>query len=209
MIKTERVTQEPSKNSDCLGVILAGGLSSRMGQDKALLNRNNENMLSFCQQLFNSAGINSVVTSANKNQTNKAYTEHGANILADTMTNAGPLGGIYSVIEQYQPKALLILPVDLPLLTTETVRSLKVAGELSQKACFYQDNFLPLYLPVNAYAELFFQQAFSRFTGKGPSMKALLKAVPTHQLALKNNEALFNTNTPEQWSEAQSLFQKK
>jgi len=201
----------------CLGVVLAGGLSSRMGKNKASLLRNGIDMLSFSQQLLTDAGVNQVIVSGDQYQVN------------DIVTQAGPVGGIYSVIQRYQPQSLLILPVDLPLMTAAALQKLKLIGELSNKACFYQDHQIPLYLPNSAYLEMFLQQAFSASvlqqskqqalmnkSGKekrGPSMKALLKQVPHQALSLadtaeKNTKTniLFNTNTPEQWQQAQKQF---
>ena len=60
-------------NQDCLGVVLAGGKSSRMGANKALLMRNSstyngqsrgsENMLGFSKNLLKNIGINNIVVS--------------------------------------------------------------------------------------------------------------------------------------------------
>lgn len=190
--------------SDCLGIVLAGGLSSRMGQDKAELNhfsrtdKQAQNMLSFSQQLLLDSGIKHTVISGDNYQ------------VADQYKQLGPLGGIYSVIEKHKPSAILAIPVDLPLLSPNILMDLKLKGELSQKACFYHDNYLPLYLPINGFSELFFQSAFSQSSekGRGPSMKQLLANVPHQRLSLKNDHALFNCNTPEQWQQAQHLYLK-
>jgi molybdopterin-guanine dinucleotide biosynthesis protein A len=189
-------------NQDCLGIVLAGGLSSRMGQDKAQLPRDNATMLDFSKQLLISAGIKHVVTSGDK---------HGVN---DLVVNAGPMGGIYSVLKQYKPKAILVLPVDLPLMTSQTLSQLKQAGELSKKACYYQAqqqiHFLPLYLPITAFVELFLAKSFQEFTEKkttkGPAIRSLLQQVPYQVLTSPKEQVLFNSNTPEQWQQAQSVF---
>lgn len=200
---TVAMQTSPNKTTDseCLGIVLAGGQSSRMGQDKSQLQRNHENMLTFSQQLLRSAGIKKTVISGNQHQADNA--------VADMITQAGPLGGIYSVLKQYQPSAVLVLPVDLPLMTSHALQQLKNCGELSQQACFYHDNYLPLYLPNNSLVELFFQQAFRNFSGKGPSMKGLLKQVPHQVLPVADQQSLFNTNTPEQWQQAQNIFSNK
>jgi molybdopterin-guanine dinucleotide biosynthesis protein A len=126
------------------------------------------------------------------------------------MTNLGPVGGIYSVIKHYQPRAVLILPVDLPLMTALALKKLKLTGELSQKACFYQDNHIPLYLPNSVYLDLFFQQAFNQQenqeTLKGPSVRALLNQIPNQSIISDDPALLFNTNTPQQWQQAKSIF---
>ena len=198
----------------CLGVVLAGGKSSRMGQDKASLQRDKQNMLSYSKALLEAVGSSQVIVSGGK---------HGIN---DLVADMGPLGGIQSIISQFKPKALLILPVDLPLMTSDELLALKRAGELSQRACYFSDNYLPLYLPVNAYVEQFFQQPLlqckvkttpnreARSTEKsinkrnlsGPSVRSLLKQIPHSVISPKNNRCLFNTNTPEQWQQAQHLL---
>jgi len=204
-------------SDDVLGVVLAGGLSSRMGQDKALLTRgnasNNLSMVDFSKQLLSNAGISNIVISGDNHQVH------------DVVKGTGPVGGIYSVLQyclknQRQPKALLILPVDLPLMTASALKQLRIKGELSQKATFYADasgktHNIPLYLPNNAYLELFLAQAFKGYAAKsgeknGPSIRALLKQVPHQAINLVNNAStnhiLFNSNTPEEWQKAKQKF---
>jgi molybdopterin-guanine dinucleotide biosynthesis protein A len=210
-------------NQDCLGVVLAGGKSSRMGSNKALLMRNSstfngqlgskESMLSYSKNLLKNIGINNIVVSGH---VDGGCTE---NYVVDKFAELGPMGGIYSVIKKYQPKSLLILPVDLPLMTKQTLQQLKMKGELTQKACFFTDHFLPLYLPNNAFVEQFFTTSFAQFQQgnintvnakndkkNGPSIRSMLSQVPYQALALKSPQCLFNSNTPEEWQQAQQRF---
>ncbi|NQY47763.1 MAG: NTP transferase domain-containing protein [Colwellia sp.] len=215
---------------DCLGVVLAGGLSSRMGQDKAQLTRLKigadisvkpvSNMLDFSKQLLSDAGIKDIVVSGDNYQ------------IPDLVPCSGPVGGIYSVLAHYpehlQPKALLLLPVDLPLMTAADLAKLRLKGELSHKATFFSDgqkqaHHIPLYLPNNAFLQLFLAQAFQRESllalgneksnrsghknnKNGPSVRALLEQVPHQAITSPKNQALFNTNTPEQWQQAKKQF---
>jgi molybdopterin-guanine dinucleotide biosynthesis protein A len=210
-------------NQACLGVVLAGGKSSRMGTNKALLMRENtavngqargkENMLSYSKSLLKNIGINNIVVSGYVDGTDV----NSENYVTDQFADLGPMGGIYSVIKKYQPKSLLILPVDLPLMTKETLSQLKIKGELAQKACFFTDHFLPLYLPNNAFVEQFFTTHFMQYlqgntsgltksnskTKKGPSIRSMFAQVPHQALAIKSSQCLFNSNTPQEWQQAQ------
>ncbi len=205
---------------DCVGVILAGGLSSRMGQDKAKLQRTiskpaqgaqfSQSMLDFSQQLLRDAGITHTIISGDNHQ------------IPDMIKNAGPVAGIYSVLNHYpehlQPRALMIIPVDLPLMTSQHLARLKLTGELSQKASFFSDyqqrvHHLPLYLPNNVYLQTFFAQTFSKQNRasnsskkSGPSVKALLTNIPHVSVPNRDKHVLFNSNTPEQWQQAQQRF---
>ena len=197
--------------NECLGVVLAGGLSSRMGQDKAKLLRNTTDMLNFSKQLLVNSGINNLVVSGDEYD------------IPDKVKKSGPVGGIYSVLSRFpQAKALLILPVDLPFMTPKILADLRIKGELNQKATYFKDHNIPLYLPNNAYIELFLSKTFynnslvsnelsgsGKVLGKiskknGPSIKALLQHIPHQEIQCGDSKALFNTNTPEQWQQAKN-----
>lgn len=197
--------------SPCLGVVLAGGKSSRMGENKAHLQRDCQTMLQYSKSILQAAGVSDVVISG------------GESGIRDITENLGPLGGIQSIINQFKPRALLILPVDLPLMTATELANLKRVGELSQSACYFTDNNIPLYLPINAFVEHFFQQPLSTKSNQekhqhlpdiksgkrvlsGPSVRSFLAKIPHKSIAPNNPQSLFNTNTPEQWQQAQHLL---
>jgi len=213
-----------SLDMGCLGVVLAGGLSSRMGQDKAQLLRSDHatlSMLAFSKQMLSDSGINNIIVSGDNYD------------VPDTVKQSGPVGGILSVLARFpQAKSLLILPVDLPFITAKALADLRIKGELTQKATYFEDHNIPLYLPNNGYLELFLAQAFTdnvssntvsknngsihnekrnqfahaRFKAKGPSIKALLNQVPHQAIKSSDAKTLFNTNTPEQWQQAKQQF---
>lgn len=204
-------------SSSCLGVVLAGGLSSRMRVDKASLQHNETNMLNYSKQLLTQSGIQNVVISG----VPSIATQQDI-VVADKYKEAGPMGGIASVIEQYNPSALLIVPVDLPLMTANVLQKLKTIGELSQQACYYNESYLPLYLPINAHTQNFLNNEFMTQSKKttdnnmqvnstdksknGPSIRALLKQIPHEIIDIATPESLINTNTPEEWAEAKKRF---
>lgn len=205
--------------ASCLGVVLAGGLSSRMGQDKAQLLRSDQStlsMLAFSKQMLSDSGIKHIIVSGDNYD------------VPDTVKQSGPVGGILSVLARFpQAKSLLILPVDLPFITAKALADLRIKGELAQKATYFENHNIPLYLPNNGYLELFLAQAFTdkvssnngsihnekskqsahgRFKAKGPSIKALLTQVPHQAIKCSDANTLFNTNTPEQWQQAKQQF---
>ncbi|WP_286265111.1 molybdenum cofactor guanylyltransferase [Thalassotalea atypica] len=178
----------------CVGIVLAGGLSNRMGSDKALLVRQQQKMLDFSQQLLRETGVDDVMVSGDK---------YG---IADLYPQAGPLSGICSVIKQTPCSSVLVLPIDLPLITSSALKELKNIGQLTEKACFYQNHAIPMYLPINSLTELFFEQAFKHFNGKGPSVRSMLKQVPHQAIPIEDERLLLNTNTPQEWQHAQQIL---
>ncbi len=176
-----------------MGLILAGGGSTRMGVDKSQLRREQQTMLTFSRALLSSLGL-------------VVHVSGGRQGIADRTPQSGPLGGIHSVLETLQPDALLVLPVDMPLLTTELLRQLMNAGErLSVPVC-YQDCYLPLYLPVNAELRNYLGGVFAEGSQQPRSVKKMLSALGGKQLPVSDPQALMNANTPEEWQRAMALL---
>ena len=95
------------------GIILAGGKSRRMGRDKALLSYGNTSFLQravdllkpFCSEIFISISDKTYLPGKSRIHTVK-----------DLFPDAGPLGGIYSALQQMQSEKAIVIPVDMPLL---------------------------------------------------------------------------------------------
>ena len=180
--------------SSCHGLILAGGLSTRMGTDKALLRRNQQTMLEYTESLLKSLGLDILVSGGDKG-------------IPDVITQSGPLGGIYTVIKKTPVNALLIVPVDMPLLTSSLLQQLITEGEASETAVCFQDCYLPLYLPVNKRLLEYLEQVLTEGTGLPRSIKRMLAAVNSVQLPVTEPELLVNTNTPEEWLSIKPLIE--
>ncbi len=180
-------------NSECCGLVLAGGLSSRMGEDKAQLRRNQQTMLAFAKMLLAAQGLEVLVSG-------------GPNGIPDIVQQAGPLGGIYSALKTLKPRALLVMPVDMPLLTSALLGTLLKEGERLGVPVCYEDCYLPLYLPVSEAPLAYLDEVFAEGSGKPRSVKKLLEALNAVQLPVADKEALMNTNTPEEWQQARVRF---
>ena len=107
------------------GFILAGGKSSRMGEDKAFLKIGNETFLERAIKTLSTVCENRVKIVLNQNQTN--LTEKlpsDVPYIFDIVENRGALGGIYTALKNCEKKFAVILAVDLPLVTSETIEKL-------------------------------------------------------------------------------------
>lgn len=171
---------------NCRGLILAGGLSTRMGSDKAALRRNHQTMKDFSQALLSALGLDVIVAG-------------GASGIPDLIPRAGPLAAIYSVLQTIQPSALLVLPVDMPLLTTTVLGVLLEEGEKAGVPVCYEDCYLPLYLPVTQALRDYLNKVFTDGRDQPRSLKRMLAAMNGRQLPITDADALLNVNTPEEW----------
>ncbi|WP_297190386.1 molybdenum cofactor guanylyltransferase [uncultured Porticoccus sp.] len=170
----------------CSGLILAGGLSTRMGSDKASLQRNHQTMKDFNQALLSELGLDVVVAG-------------GSSGIPDLIPRAGPLAAIYSVLQTIQPSELLVLPVDMPLLTTTVLGVLLEEGEKAGVPVCYEDCYLPLYLPVTQALRDYLDKVFTEGCDQPRSLKRMLTALHGRQLPIVDANALLNANTPEEW----------
>jgi molybdopterin-guanine dinucleotide biosynthesis protein A len=99
------------------GAILAGGKSSRMGQDKALLELNGKSFIQriteTLQRVFNRVIIIS--------DCGEKYHFLDLAIYEDIFKECGPLGGIHSALRNAETERVFIVSCDLPLTSPEAV----------------------------------------------------------------------------------------
>lgn len=103
--------------------ILLGGMSSRMGCDKAKLRiKSKSGNLTFLEHLaFGIDGFDEKYISLNSSQD---YSMEGFTNIVDIFQNIGPLGGIYSVLNASQRQYVLFIACDMPKLTKEAISHL-------------------------------------------------------------------------------------
>jgi molybdopterin-guanine dinucleotide biosynthesis protein A len=105
-------------------VVLAGGRSSRMGTDKALLTCGGRNFLETMLQAL-SAFPDVMISSAGTERHKGA----GARIVADIYRQAGPVGGIYSSLVASEREYLFVTACDTPFLSASLIGEICRASE--------------------------------------------------------------------------------
>jgi cyclic pyranopterin phosphate synthase len=113
-----------SAEAPMYGLVLAGGRSMRMGQDKALLRyvkgcsqlqACHDLLTRYCQKVFVSA----------RSEQQALQDEYGKfPCIIDSFLDAGPLGGILSAQRQHPGVAFLVVAIDLPGLDDPTIGAL-------------------------------------------------------------------------------------
>jgi molybdenum cofactor guanylyltransferase len=94
------------------GFILAGGKSSRMGCDKALLEIAGVSLIARATRLLQSVTSDTKIVASPS-----LYSSLGAPIVADDWPGCGPLGGIATVLRVSKTPWNLVVACDLPYLT--------------------------------------------------------------------------------------------
>jgi molybdopterin-guanine dinucleotide biosynthesis protein A len=114
-----------------LTVILTGGLSRRMGRDKATLPYRNGTLLSHMIALYTGA-FDAVAVSADRAG---RFSCAGALELADLYPGQGPLAGLHAAFSQTEAETVFLTGVDLPFGGPGPARALVEAGA-DYDACF-------------------------------------------------------------------------
>ncbi|WP_258807992.1 molybdenum cofactor guanylyltransferase [Pseudidiomarina sp. CB1] len=170
------------------GVIIAGGKSSRMGLDKALLEVAGMTQLERCQRLLREVGCAQIRVSRNA----EGY-------IQDLLPNAGPLGGLLSVMHHLDavPQRLVVVPIDMPLLTAAALQQL-----LNQPgAVYFNGSSLPCVVNYSQELVNYLTQQLCD-DGGDRSVRSMLQAMNAQALAWPYSYQLHNTNTPQQWRRA-------
>jgi molybdopterin-guanine dinucleotide biosynthesis protein A len=103
---------------DAAGFVLAGGQSSRMGEDKALIRLANEPLVARALGILREAGLDASIAGA------RSSLDAFAPVVQDSHPDRGPLAGICAALASTSARYAVFLPVDLPLLPASLVRFL-------------------------------------------------------------------------------------
>ena len=103
------------KNSPAFSIgILAGGKSSRMGQNKALMEFNNETMISRISKEFSDFG--EVLVSASQKG---IYETEGVRVVYDEHDSIGPIEGIRRLVSEAENEYVFICAADMPFVSSD------------------------------------------------------------------------------------------
>ena len=109
------------------GFVLAGGKSSRMGRDKALVEFRGQPLVAHALRILHEAGLPAAIAGSQPGL--DAY----APVIADLRPGLGPLGGICAALASIQTQWAVFVSVDQPLLPPLLLRSLLHHAEISGK----------------------------------------------------------------------------
>ena len=104
------------------GLVLAGGRSRRMGQDKAGLLRGGQSQLAYTVQLLENF-VDRVFVSTRADQRDEAERRQFEQII-DRYQDIGPVAGILSAMEEFPENDWLVVACDLPNIDAQTLGEL-------------------------------------------------------------------------------------
>jgi molybdopterin-guanine dinucleotide biosynthesis protein A len=190
------------------GFILAGGASSRMGQDKARLRLGAHTFVErIGQALAPVVDRTTVVTSENRRA------EWDLPVAIDVFTDWGALGGLHAALTACQGSWALVVACDLPLVTTELFRVLAAVREGFEAVAPIQPDGFEQPLCALYRVDPCRQRAEDLIAAGERRPRMLLRAVHTRWVNVNELDALegapylfSNINTPQEYESALQLL---
>lgn len=179
--------------NDVAAVILVGGKSSRMGQDKATLPYQGKRLVDVVAEVLRQAGIARVYVSGEL---------EGYDSLPDLLAERGPVGGICTSAARLCQRYMraMFIPVDMPYVSEELLQALI----LQPTASYFEGHPLPCIVSLDKKTMRQIEaiaQALAR--NQKLSVKSFLAGLGANAIPVPAHleKALTNTNTPEEWEE--------
>lgn len=182
-------TKQPSRSWEVC--ILAGGLSSRLGRDKAELRLGGQTLLSHARAAAEALGLAVRV------------------IRRDLVPRCGPLGGIYTALTTTRARSVLFLCCDMPFVPEMFLRRLLERSSPNGRGVFTvldgRAGF-PFLLNMSAL-----QQVERMLEQKQHSLQTLAKNLRARRIQPTKieGESLLNINTPDDWAQARRLWEAR
>ncbi|UZR98340.1 molybdenum cofactor guanylyltransferase [Chondrinema litorale] len=185
-------------------LILVGGVSSRMGKDKYLLNVNSKPQYIYLAELLKELNI-PIYISCNKNQQNNI--ESRFDVIVDIFQGVGPMGGIASAFELDNNVDWLVIACDLILIDRATIKFLiSKQDEPSDIITFikrdsdFPETTITIY---KSSTHSLFKQAIA---DKSYSLQKILRKCKLETINPPEKNKLWNANTPIELQEAQKFI---
>lgn len=176
------------------GFVLAGGRSSRMGRDKALLPLDGSTLVEqIAARVRAAAGSVTLIGSPDR------YSGLGLPVAADLIANCGPIGGIYTALKISSAPWNLIVACDMPAVTAGFLARLLKAARDADADCLAPETSLGLHPLCAVYHRRALATLQSAIDHKSFKMHDLLRTLRTIAKPAADASLLENVNTPVEW----------
>jgi molybdopterin-guanine dinucleotide biosynthesis protein A len=179
------------RKEELTAVILAGGKSERMGEDKAFIDLEGQPFIKRILQVVEGL-TKEVMVIANT----KDYTALNVPVYPDLIENCGPVGGIYTAMRKVKTPYLLILSCDIPLLKRAVLEHLiEESIPCDANILTTKERWQSLTAIYNSRTMPIFKKALDT---KKLKLRSLLPLMDLHKIACPANliPCLNNINTP-------------
>lgn len=195
----DQITKEIEKFADdhippVKGLVLAGGQSRRMGQDKGLLNYFGKSQRSYSMELLQKWNLETSLSVRKEQEVSETA------VIEDVFLGLGPFGAICSAFQKDPNAAWLVLATDLPYVDEELIRKLlsqrnpsKIATAVKGMKKEFPEPLITIWEP-KAYPILL------QFLAQGISCPRKVLINSDVELLEVDDVYIHNVNTPEEFN---------
>ncbi len=188
------------------GLVLAGGKSTRMGQDKGAINYHGQAQALHMSDLLESLGVEPYISC--RSEQKSEY--QGRNIVEDRFLGLGPFGAIASAMLEDPNSSWLVVPCDLPLLSKKELRLLLSRRNPFRYATAFlnKDTEFPEPL-ISIWEPRMYQQLLHFLTlGYSCPRKVLINS-QIELIEVDDQSFMMNVNTPEEKLAAHKILETR
>ena len=188
-------------NAKLYGLVLSGGKSTRMGEDKGLIKYHNLPQREHLYHLLNEV-CDQTFLSIRKDQ--ESEISNSFKTILDQDEFRGPYNGLLSAHKAYPEAAWLVLACDLPLMDKKALEELIAARNSDKIASAFADAEDPLPEPLCAIwePEALKQSVEYLKAGNGSCPRKFLINADVNLVFPKQKEVLLNANSRAEYEEA-------
>ncbi len=190
-------------NDKIYGLVLAGGKSTRMGQDKGLLTYHGKPQREYLYEMLSSV-CEKTFMSIRKEQAPEISTN--LNVIIDKDEYKGPYNGLLSAHKTHSDAAWLVLACDLPLMDVSSLKELIASRNLNKNplstAFALKESPLPEPLCAIWEPEALKQSVIYLEAGNGSCPRKYLINSEVELVFPSNEHVLLNANSVEDYKEA-------
>lgn len=185
------------------GLVLAGGKSIRMGEDKGLIKWHGKEQQYYLADLLKNICSEVYISCRPGQSTNTEY-----KTLADTFTDLGPYGAILSAFREKPDVAWMVIACDLPLLDINALTYLKEHRNISSMATSFESPYNHFPEPLVAIWEPKSYPVLLSFLSQGYNCPTkALRNMSTTILKIEETSKLTNVNTKEEFEKMRHQLQ--
>ena len=176
---------------NCSVVILAGGRSSRMGSDKALLEYDGKIAVEYLSEQLKSL-FTDIIISINQNQN---FVVAGCRMVVDERVDFGPLAGMSAGLRAAKHETVFVVAVDSPKIDVSLFKQLLAANTCDCIAVMPENNgrLEPLYALYSKRSLVVINELMQNNIRRA---KALADSGLVKRVVLQNGRSIENINTP-------------
>ncbi len=184
-----------NRKSNISAYILCGGKSSRMGTDKGMIRYNGKPFIKWVIE-----AIEPIIPSIFLVTDNEEYSKFGYPLIADIHKSKGPVGGIYSALQQSETDNNLILSCDVPNISTSILQNYLIDNLSDEKDVTFLSDNTNIYPLIAIYNKRVLPNFLKAINSDKLKLVNILKELECKNIIVDNEHTrcLININTKEE-----------